>query len=219
MPSDKDFRGYVENVDYLFERLPISRSFNEILKRIFRLQPFERISLFELREEILKLDTFYEYDAELRYVSKYAREGTHDHTRSTHLISEQVVADTRKWCSEPSDFYSDGSSPYLKRAPLELLHLLDVRSMSWETLPSCSIRSVSSRLESVGNITSDTHAHKPVTDLYEDELKVACITFILSLKWWSFFLSGAVNSFSEAEQDLLNRFSLDLILAFFVFNR
>ncbi|KAG2367285.1 kinase-like domain-containing protein [Suillus spraguei] len=118
-PSDEGFLGYLYNVDFLREVLPISRPFNEILKRIFRLQPLSRITLPELREEILKLDTFYMSDAELRDASDNAREAAQDdyYRRAaplTGLIFNQVVADTTlvNCPSTISNFHSDGGPPY-----------------------------------------------------------------------------------------------------------
>ncbi|KAG1806714.1 serine/threonine protein kinase, negative regulator of sexual conjugation and meiosis [Suillus plorans] len=122
-PSDKGFLGYLYNVDFLREILPISKSFNDILKRIFRLQPFSRISLPELREEILNLDTFYMSDAELRDASDNAQEAARDdyHRRAaplTDLVFNQVVADTTlvNCSSTKSNFHSDGGPPYPKWA-------------------------------------------------------------------------------------------------------
>lgn len=122
-PSDKGFLGYLYNVDFLREILPISKSFNDILKRIFRLQPFTRISLPELREEILNLDTFYMSDAELRDASDNAQEAARDdyHRRAaplTDLVFNQVVADTTlvNCSSTKSNFHSDGGPPYPKWA-------------------------------------------------------------------------------------------------------
>ncbi|KAG2344908.1 kinase-like protein, partial [Suillus weaverae] len=57
-PSNQNFRRYINNPDFLLDFLPVSRSFNEILKQIFHLRESARISLPRLREEIIKLDTF-----------------------------------------------------------------------------------------------------------------------------------------------------------------
>ncbi|KAG1752690.1 serine/threonine protein kinase, negative regulator of sexual conjugation and meiosis [Suillus paluster] len=200
-PSDEGFLGYLYNVDFLREILPISRPFNEILKRIFRLQPLARISLPELREEILKLDTFYMSDVELRDASENAREAAQDYNRRaaplTDLIFHQVAADTTlvNCSSKTSDFYSDGGPPYpnelppasVNRTPSPL-HIQTLESQdgrlyeSRESLSGCSMRSISSGVESEGPITPETHAHEPaidVADLSEgqtlDEPMVACI--------------------------------------------
>ncbi|KAG1866514.1 serine/threonine protein kinase, negative regulator of sexual conjugation and meiosis [Suillus subalutaceus] len=198
-PSDEGFLGYLYNVDFLREILPISRPFNEILKRIFRLQPFSRISLPELREEILKLDTFYMSDAELRDASDNVREAARDdyYRRAsplTNLMFNQVVADTTlvNRSSTISNFYSDGGPPYPKwayrgsaptsRRPSDLppasinrtssqLHIQTFEPQDYrlyesrDSLSGCSMRSVSSGVESEGPITPETHAHEPAIDV------------------------------------------------------
>ncbi|KAG1721626.1 kinase-like domain-containing protein, partial [Suillus paluster] len=57
-PSDPDFRRYLDNADFLLKVLPISRSFNKILKLIFDMNPYSRMSALELRDEIIKLKSF-----------------------------------------------------------------------------------------------------------------------------------------------------------------
>ncbi|KIK42518.1 hypothetical protein CY34DRAFT_83409 [Suillus luteus UH-Slu-Lm8-n1] len=198
-PSDEGFLGYLYNVDFLREILPISKPFNEILKRIFRLQPFSRISLPELKEEILKLDTFYMSDAELRDAPDNVREAAHDdyYRRAaplTNLIFNQVVADSTlvNCSSTTSNFYSDGGPPYPKwtyrgsatisRRPSDLPPVsanrtpsqLNIQTFeaqdyrlyeSRNSVSGCSMRSVSSGVESEGPITPETHAHEPAIDV------------------------------------------------------
>ncbi|KAF8663401.1 hypothetical protein AX16_000973 [Volvariella volvacea WC 439] len=57
--QDDCFSAFVNNRNFLRQVLPISMGANEILKRVFRLNPLTRISLPDLRQETLDLDTFF----------------------------------------------------------------------------------------------------------------------------------------------------------------
>ena len=72
-PDDERFRAYTHNQDYLYHVLPISAGVNAILKRIFTLDAFDRITLPELRDEILRLDTFWLDEDELMQASDTVR--------------------------------------------------------------------------------------------------------------------------------------------------
>jgi serine/threonine protein kinase len=72
-PSDETFRAYVHNPEFLRTILPISHATNRILKGLFALEPVERMSLRELRRQVLALDTFTMTDDELRTAHSAAR--------------------------------------------------------------------------------------------------------------------------------------------------
>ncbi|KAK0449625.1 kinase-like domain-containing protein [Desarmillaria tabescens] len=57
--KDKCFEAYLANNDYFLAVLPISEGANNIFKKIFDLDPSTRISLPQLRSEIVALDTFF----------------------------------------------------------------------------------------------------------------------------------------------------------------
>ncbi|GAA6019482.1 hypothetical protein JCM11491_000972 [Sporobolomyces phaffii] len=73
-PSDETFCAYLGNPDFLRSILPISEHTNRILKRIFALNPAVRISLAELRREIMSVKTFVMTEHELRHATRATRE-------------------------------------------------------------------------------------------------------------------------------------------------
>ncbi|MBW0486478.1 hypothetical protein O181_026193 [Austropuccinia psidii MF-1] len=73
-PTDETFKAYLANPNFLRSILPISESCNSILKRIFALNPQARISLQELKSEILKVETFNMTPFELSHSTKATRE-------------------------------------------------------------------------------------------------------------------------------------------------
>jgi serine/threonine protein kinase len=64
--KDDTFRAYVHNPNFLRTILPISLELNELLKRIFTLDPEERITLHELLRTVNRLTTFTMSETELR---------------------------------------------------------------------------------------------------------------------------------------------------------
>jgi hypothetical protein len=71
--SDESFLAYLHDPDYLHTMLPLSKSAATLLRRIFVLDPQARISIADLRVEILALDTFYKTKAELKRSSRGVR--------------------------------------------------------------------------------------------------------------------------------------------------
>lgn len=73
-PTDETFRAYLQNPDFLRSILPISTPCNELLKRIFALNPLARISLAELKAEVISMSTFTMTVDELRTATRATRE-------------------------------------------------------------------------------------------------------------------------------------------------
>ncbi|EEB86736.1 hypothetical protein MPER_16199, partial [Moniliophthora perniciosa FA553] len=57
--TDEHFSRFLYDEDFIQQLLPISDGANRILKRIFDLNPLRRISIHNLRNEILALETFH----------------------------------------------------------------------------------------------------------------------------------------------------------------
>jgi serine/threonine protein kinase len=72
-PDDERFKAYTQHPDYLYHVLPISAGANALLKRIFTLDAFDRITLPELRNEIMRLNTFFMDEDELMQASDTVR--------------------------------------------------------------------------------------------------------------------------------------------------
>jgi serine/threonine protein kinase len=64
--SDESFRAYLQDPNYLHTMLPLSKSASSLLRRILALNPLARLSIAEIRAEILGLDTFYMTESELK---------------------------------------------------------------------------------------------------------------------------------------------------------
>ena len=88
--KDECFAAYLHDRDFLPQVLPISPGANAILKRIFNINPLCRISLIELRREILALDTFF-------------------------LVEEDVDRATARITQAPSEAFDDPSLIFTDR--------------------------------------------------------------------------------------------------------
>ncbi|KAF7352688.1 Serine/threonine protein kinase [Mycena venus] len=71
--EDECYLSYLSNHDFLLHSLPISREANSLLKRCFQLHPVARPSIAQIREAVLKLDTFFLTDDELVHASSAQR--------------------------------------------------------------------------------------------------------------------------------------------------
>ncbi|GAA5994222.1 hypothetical protein JCM5350_007308 [Sporobolomyces pararoseus] len=88
-PSDETFCAYLGNPDFLRSILPISEHTNRILKRIFALNPAVRISLPELRREIMSVKTFVMTEHELRHATRATREAARAFAASSKINQQR----------------------------------------------------------------------------------------------------------------------------------
>jgi serine/threonine protein kinase len=64
-PNDETFRAFLQNPNFLRSILPISKSLNYVLRRIFEVDPRTRLTLKQLRQLIEDIDTFNMSEVEL----------------------------------------------------------------------------------------------------------------------------------------------------------
>ncbi|KAG6374856.1 kinase-like domain-containing protein [Boletus reticuloceps] len=57
--SDIQFRAFLDDENYLYNTFPISRELNMLLKWVLCPNPMGRLQILQIREAILKMDTFY----------------------------------------------------------------------------------------------------------------------------------------------------------------
>ncbi|KAJ7507932.1 serine/threonine protein kinase, negative regulator of sexual conjugation and meiosis [Mycena galericulata] len=111
-PEDECFRTYLIDNDFLFKALPISKGANAILKRCFKLHPAARPSISQLREAVLKLDTFFLSDVELAHASSSQRAIAHYYAAPTPESEYSSDSDREEatLCDDPNARASDVSS-------------------------------------------------------------------------------------------------------------
>ncbi|CAH7670017.1 kinase-like domain-containing protein [Phakopsora pachyrhizi] len=73
-PSDETFKAYLSNPEFLRSILPISLPLNQLLKRIFSLNPLGRISLEDMKAQVLKIKNFNMTAEELSKSTRATRE-------------------------------------------------------------------------------------------------------------------------------------------------
>lgn len=184
--KDQRFAAYIHNPDIIRSTHPISKGASEIFKRIFHLNPLSRITLAELREEIVKLDTLFMSEEELMVASEDLRK-TAMFYRSHRPPSNFVVGEDSSSGEtlygldlddeDPEEQYLFPSpdpnaafilptpriiSPTHEDPPIEVILRTLHLSNSESTLHS---ESGNSEADSEGPITPETHALDPSTDV------------------------------------------------------
>ncbi|KAG1721689.1 serine/threonine protein kinase, negative regulator of sexual conjugation and meiosis [Suillus paluster] len=175
-PSDPDFWRYLDNADFLLEVLPISRSFNKILKRIFDINPYSRMSALELRDEIIQLESFYPSYAERCATTDNTREAARGYARRFALLTNMTFHQVEVVDSAPPDSYSDNGAPRPQQAsapavlrPSNFARVDDNRPWSRASLLStCSTCSFLPE-ESEELATPETRPYEPSTGWSEGQ--------------------------------------------------
>ena len=95
-PHDESFNAFLNDPDFLRRILPISRQCLDILTQIFTVDPAERITITQLRQLILEIDSFSMDEEELR---------------ATHLAAQQASSSPVR-VIPPKYYPSSPASPY-----------------------------------------------------------------------------------------------------------
>lgn len=177
MTSDDCFAAFLHDKNFLRKVLPISEGASRILQRIFNLNPLCRISLPELRKEIMQLDTFFMSEVDLALATPQCR-GTAFHYAAKTPTGEAgavVTEDSLEGDSSSSEettlsvdseevfLYAspaDGILPFQEEHPAqELLNAFSIGGSSTESDSSVS------DADSAGPITPATHAVEPAVEV------------------------------------------------------
>ena len=174
--KDECFAAYLHDRDFLRQVLPISPGANAILKRIFNINPLCRISLIELRQEILALDTFFLVEEDVGRVPAQAPSEAFDDSSRIFTNRKTIAAssndsDTSVSSDEVYAFNSpqDDHAQHPDSPDVSIIH-----SIASVTPPSSTRASggSSSGSDSEGPITPATYPVDPaieVPDLPEGE--------------------------------------------------
>jgi serine/threonine protein kinase len=180
MTTDDCFSAFLYNRDFLRSVLPISAQANNILKRIFHLNPLNRISIPDLRREILAIETFFMSEEELSIANDAVRSAAANYAAPRPTIPSSDGPEHPKTpIVEPLPTKSSSCAPkdseevFLFASPAEGLQplrshphnsLLDAFTIGSKDITSSSI----SDPESVGPITPESRpVDEPLVEVPE----------------------------------------------------
>ncbi|KAJ6628734.1 kinase-like domain-containing protein [Mycena sp. CBHHK59/15] len=176
--EDECFVAFLADSDFLLKVLPISRGANSILKRCFKMHPLARPSISQIREEVLKIDTFFITDKELaeassaqRAMAQYYATPVPDDELSSDSETEGTICDNPNASGSGSSIDSEEvylfstpqfDSPWLVAPPVEVDFSCPSDSSSEGNSDSST-----SGAESSGPITPATHPVDPTIDVVD----------------------------------------------------
>jgi serine/threonine protein kinase len=169
--EDETFATFLCSDNLLRRILPISEGANDILKKIFTIEPRDRISLKELRADILRLDTFFSTEEHFQPVDAPTH---HEANGGAKVDGGQSRADNS---SLSSDEYYKFRSPQVDEAPagavLVFADNINTAGPRNCLTPAKETDSGSSGQDSQGPITPATKAVDPQVHIpdIEDEIK------------------------------------------------
>lgn len=165
--EDETFAAFLCNDDLLRQVLPISEGANEILKKIFTVEPRDRISLKELREDILRLDTFFSTQEHFKPVDT----PTHHQANGGADDGAQSRPDNSSLSSDEQYKFRSPEDP--AGAVLAFANNFNTADPSNCLTPAKETNSGSTGQESEGPITPATKAVDPKVHIpdIEDEIK------------------------------------------------
>lgn len=118
--KDDCFAAYLHDKDFLRSVLPISNTANAILKRIFNINPLCRISLLDLRKEILNVDTFFMTPEELSTAAESVRKVAKTYSEGGPQSTPQVIISNTLFedgSSDETDSSVSSDERYVFRSP------------------------------------------------------------------------------------------------------
>ena len=172
--EDETFATFLCRDNLLRQILPISEGANDILKKIFVIEPHDRISLTELRTDILRVDTFFSTKEHFQHFQLVDTPTHHEANGGAKVDGVQSRADNS---SLSSDEYYKFRSPQVDEAPagavLVFADNINTAGPRNCLTPAKETDSGSTGLDSQGPITPATKAVDPQVHIpdIEDEIK------------------------------------------------
>lgn len=179
--QDDCFAAYVKNPDFLRDVLPISNGANRILKRIFVLNPLSRITLPELREEVLKIDTFFMSEDEIAGASDFVRSAAETYAAAPAPVISSDIADVASAFFDTNIFSGSSSASQdasktpgavHEFAPAQIIEPVPVRAENFDDGTVSLVNSIPSSGGSGSGVESDDGPITPATHPADPSIEV-----------------------------------------------